>query len=301
MLSQRSLEVFHQVMRFGSIAGAAAELNVSQPAISRHIKDLEISTGLHLFDRTGKRILPTRQAFSLLAEVERAFIGLREIEGRLDHIRMTSVEETLIAGMPILATTIIPDTLADIMPDFRHLRVELQSARTANILPRVAGGLYELGAVGLRRAATGLKVVWQQELPYFCIFPSDHPFSERSEIRVSDLEGQELIGFAETTVTGPQIDKLLAGLAQPPVIRVWVHLSESASSFVMRGHGVAIMDPFGARAHEMRGGKALPFISPATFAIALVTQADKPLTPFLRAFVDRFDEQVKSYIRTEHR
>lgn len=295
MLSQRSLEVFHQVMRFGSIAGAAAELNVSQPAISRHIKDLEIATGLHLFDRTGKRILPTKQAFGLLAEVERSFVGLREIASRLDRIIASSVEEVTVAGMPVLATTVIPDTVADIIPRFRNLNVELQSARTSNILPRVAGGLYEIGAVGLRRATAGLHVVWHRELPYSCIFAPDHPFADKDVIHPSDLEGQELIGFAGTTVTGPQIDKLMASLARPPVIRVRVHLSGSASLMVMRGFGVAVVDPFLARDHEMRGGISRPFISPASFDISLITASEKPLTEFLQAFIDGFDKQVRSY------
>ena len=50
MLSQRSLEAFREVMRTGSVSGAAEELLVSQPAVSRLIRELE--------ERLDLRLLP---------------------------------------------------------------------------------------------------------------------------------------------------------------------------------------------------------------------------------------------------
>lgn len=295
MLSQRSLEAFHQVMRFGSIAAAASELNISQPAISRHVRDLEAATGLQLFTRMGNRLHPTRQAFGLLAEVERSFVGLREIEGQIDRIASGAAEKITIAGMPILAMTIIPRTVAELVPTFPQHSIELQSARSSNILPRVMGGLYSLGAVALRRADTGLNVVWRQEFRYACIIPPEHPFAEKPFMLPSDLEGADFVGYADTTVTGPQFDRLFAVMERPPIIRVRVHMSESASILVMRGLGVAVVDPFMARAHEERGGLSRPFISSARFDICLVTQPGRPLPDFVRAFIEIFDKQARSY------
>ena len=70
MLSQRALEAFH----------AASTLSVSQPAVSRHLRDLESRTGLVLFTRMGNRIVPADAARALLLEVERSFVGLSAIE-----------------------------------------------------------------------------------------------------------------------------------------------------------------------------------------------------------------------------
>lgn len=80
MLSQRALEAFHAVMTTSSVSSAASTLSVSQPAVSRHLRDLESRTGLVLFTRMGNRIVPADAARALLLEVERSFVGLSAIE-----------------------------------------------------------------------------------------------------------------------------------------------------------------------------------------------------------------------------
>lgn len=52
LLNPRQLEAFRLVMQRGSVTGAAAELRISQPAVSRFIRDLEVRSGITLFERT---------------------------------------------------------------------------------------------------------------------------------------------------------------------------------------------------------------------------------------------------------
>ncbi len=296
MLSQRALEIFHEVMRFGSVSRAAAELNLSQPAISRHIKELEVATGLLLFDRSKQRMVPTQQALRLLSEVERAFVGLRELESRLGQIATGRDEKLTIAGMPNLAATVIPDACSDVARSFPELMIEIQSGRTANILPRVVGGLYDIGAVALRRNMTGLRVVWHAELPYHCIMPLGHKLDTREVVTPADLAGAPIIGFADTTVTGVQLDQLTAALPDPPVVRMRVHLSASASRLVSEGHWLAVVDPFAAASHARAGGISRPFESPARFNIFLVVREHVPLSDAVAAFIARFDERVSALL-----
>ncbi|HRK19420.1 MAG TPA: LysR family transcriptional regulator, partial [Hyphomicrobiaceae bacterium] len=58
-LNPRQIEAFRMVMLRGSITAAAQMLNVSQPAVSRLIRDLEVRSGLALFERHGNHLLPT--------------------------------------------------------------------------------------------------------------------------------------------------------------------------------------------------------------------------------------------------
>ncbi len=55
---------------------AAVMVHLTQPAVSRLIKDFEASLGLKLFERSGSGIAPTREAHIIFAEVERLFSGL---------------------------------------------------------------------------------------------------------------------------------------------------------------------------------------------------------------------------------
>src|SRR3954454_2481563 len=83
-LRLRDLRVFFTVMQSGSLAKAAVQLRVSQPAVSQVIADLEHTLGARLFDRSSRGVEPTVYANALLARGRAAFDelrqGIREIE-----------------------------------------------------------------------------------------------------------------------------------------------------------------------------------------------------------------------------
>ena len=83
-LRLRDLHVFFTVVQTGSLAKAAANLHVSQPAVSQLIIDLEHAVGVKLFDRSSRGVTPTVYGRTLLARGQSAFDelrqGIREIE-----------------------------------------------------------------------------------------------------------------------------------------------------------------------------------------------------------------------------
>lgn len=80
----RDLHVFFTVVQAGSLAKAAAQLRVSQPAVSQLIRDLELSLDVKLFDRNSRGVEPTLYGRALLARGRAAFDelkqGIREIQ-----------------------------------------------------------------------------------------------------------------------------------------------------------------------------------------------------------------------------
>lgn len=295
MLSQRSLEVFRAVMQTGSLVGAAQEIRISQPAVSRHIQDLEARTGLVLFQRSGNRAIPTRQAFGLLSEVERAFIGLREIEAQLPRIASGEAEKTQIAAMPVTATTIVPEVVAELTRSFPEMNVELQAARSSNILPKVRGGAYALGLVSLRQPTAGIRVIWRGAFPYFVLLPEGDPLAGREFILPQDLAGRQMIGYAESAVSGSALDRVLSGLSPAPQIRLRVHLSKSTWALVNGGCGVAIVDVFAAENHRQRGGIVRPFVTGVRFELSLVTPEQAPRSAYVEAFVAALQSRSLAY------
>ncbi len=83
-LRLRDLHVFLPLPVTGSLAKAAANLHVSQPAVSQLIIDLEHAVGVKLFDRSSRGVTPTVYGRTLLARGQSAFDelrqGIREIE-----------------------------------------------------------------------------------------------------------------------------------------------------------------------------------------------------------------------------
>ena len=77
-LRLRDLHVLMTVARLGSMAKAAAELGVSQPAVSEVIADLETALGVRLLDRTPQGAQPTPYGAVLIARAAAAFDELRQ-------------------------------------------------------------------------------------------------------------------------------------------------------------------------------------------------------------------------------
>src|SRR3712207_2008590 len=69
-LSARQIEVFRAVMVAGSLSGAAQQLNVSQPSLTRLVRRIEDQVGFALFDRVKGRLLPTAEARMVFAKLQ---------------------------------------------------------------------------------------------------------------------------------------------------------------------------------------------------------------------------------------
>lgn len=98
MIQSRQLEAFRAVMLTGGMTMAADLVRITQPAISRLIRGLEDELGLRLFERSGNRLRPTREAGILFGEVSRHFTGIEHInkvatELRESHKRLNILTE----------------------------------------------------------------------------------------------------------------------------------------------------------------------------------------------------------------
>jgi LysR family transcriptional regulator, low CO2-responsive transcriptional regulator len=79
-LSMRQLRIFQSAARHGSFSKAAIELNLTAPAISMQIKELETDLGLLLFARIGRRVELTTAGEYFLVDVKKIASNLRDAE-----------------------------------------------------------------------------------------------------------------------------------------------------------------------------------------------------------------------------
>lgn len=86
-LTLRQLTVFAAVARHSSAAKAAAELGVSQPAVSVHIKQLESWTSFTLFHRSSRRLSLTASGEMFLAYAAPLLESMKQIEAAVQRIR----------------------------------------------------------------------------------------------------------------------------------------------------------------------------------------------------------------------
>ena len=89
--STSALLAFEATARLGSIAHAAEELEVSSPAISRHISKLERTLNVRLFERKGRGLILTRNGEDYFVSVQSSIQSLRAAGKRLNENKATIV------------------------------------------------------------------------------------------------------------------------------------------------------------------------------------------------------------------
>lgn len=86
-LNLHLLRLFAAVARTGSFSRAADLLHISQPAISKGVRDFELQVGCRLLDRTSKGVRPTREGAALARHAETLFAAERAAEDELQALR----------------------------------------------------------------------------------------------------------------------------------------------------------------------------------------------------------------------
>lgn len=188
-LKLRDLQVLLTVARCGSMGKAAAELSVSQPAISKAIADMESELGVRLLDRGQQGVEPTIYARALLDRGSVVFDELKQALGHIEFLANPEEGELRVGSTIAIGTTFIP-AVVDKMSR-RHPRIVF------HLLAGEAGLMYR--ALAERRAdlvvaPTFVPMAKEQvqadalyDEPLVVVADKQNPWTRRTRVRLVDL------------------------------------------------------------------------------------------------------------------
>src|SRR2546429_4375845 len=107
-INSRQVEAFRAMMLTGSVTDAAKLMAVTQPAVSRLLRDFQALLKTELFERRGSGLVPTAAATALYIEIERSFVGLERITPAAQEIRSRRTGTLRIAALPALSNGYLP-------------------------------------------------------------------------------------------------------------------------------------------------------------------------------------------------
>jgi len=243
-LTFRQVEVFQAIMHFGNVTRAAEYLQVSQPAVSRTIADLQEVAGFTLFRRTRTGMQPTPEAEALMDEVRGLFVGIEALSERMRAIRDHQVGTLRLATISLYGNTILPQLVAQFSAQHRGLRVSIDILSHEGVVSKLEQGGADLGLIALPAFSNRLDKITLASQPALCMMPKGHRLAEKPVVTVEDLEGEDFISFIPGTTTRFQIDAVFerAGVTRHTLFEVGSH--EAAGELVRMGAGVAILSPF---------------------------------------------------------
>ncbi|MDE1150236.1 MAG: LysR substrate-binding domain-containing protein [Azospirillaceae bacterium] len=293
----RQIEAFRAVMTSGGITAAAAMLNISQPSVSRLIADLERVVGFDLFERRGRRLVPTEQANSFYEAVHQSFTGVELLKQAARRIRAHPVGTIRIAALSALAGGILPTVMARFHALYPDVKVTVESQGQHGVEDRVFLGQADLGLGVNAPPRQGLRTSPLVPAEYVCVLPPDHPLGAKRVIHAGDLAGQRFIGpMHEADALWDDIDRML--VAEGVVVDRLIETQHSfpAYCYVTAGLGVTIAEPFSALLFARLGAQIRRFRPRIASTFTLLEATSIGPTPGL---VAQF-RQIIQDVATEH-
>ncbi|MBJ7341278.1 LysR family transcriptional regulator [Mycolicibacterium sp.] len=233
----RTLRYFAEVVEAGTVSAAAETLHVTQPGLSRQLRQLERQLGVSLFDRragrltvsaAGRYVLP--HVHRILADAERLALGARMFaEGRLDRMTVAAPATTLAEVIAPFIATLAP---ADPTPTaFASDGYEPQAALRAGADLVVTNG----------RPADTMQSVAIGVLPVWAYLPRAHPWATRAAIDLEDLADEKIICLPTTFNARQALDAAAMREHQNVVVHVEASSGTVAQALAAAGRGIAVV------------------------------------------------------------
>ena len=190
----RLMEYFLAVVREGNISAAAAALHVSQPALSRQMKDLEEELGVELFLRGHRSITLTEEGSVLRRRAEEMVSLLQITEREINQVRNHLSGEVRIGTGESLAFHHLSKIAGRIHRDHPDVRFSITSGDTADLMEQLDNGLLDVALMFSDYDNSRYSEVQLPEEDKFAmLMRKDSPLAEKDVIKLSDLQGIPLI------------------------------------------------------------------------------------------------------------
>ena len=273
-MNEKELIAFRTVAQTGSFTRAAATLNLTQPAVSKRIANLEAQCNAKLLDRVGKRVFLTAAGSALLAETEKVLAALTDAQRAVANLSAEPVGTLALATSHHIGLHRLAPVLRALKEDCPGIRLDIRFEDSEDAADMVARGQVELAVVTLdpggyqHLAATP---IWHDPLSF--MVATDHPLAAQQQTTLTELTEHDAILPGAKTYTGRIVAALFADAQLTLTPTLATNYLETIHMLVGTGLGWSMLPSTMAQGlHTLRCGK------PVERRLGLVTNPARTAT-----------------------
>ncbi len=255
MLNLHHLAVFHAVAVTESVSRGAEQLLISQPAVSKQLKQLEQSLNVQLVDRHAKGICLTAAGQLLNDYAARIFALSAEAQAALDDLSSLGRGSLSVGAGPTVGIYLLPRALVEFRRQFPSIRLHVETEGPHLLRQRLVDGILDFGLSEAPITSDDLQSrIFMTDLLVPIAAPN-HQLANRKSVRAQDFCREPFIA-RETGAAGMSlVERSLAqrGLEVEPILTVGS--TEAIKQAVTAGLGVAMVSRLAIRteiaAHQL--------------------------------------------------
>lgn len=195
----RSLLVFREVGRLGSLTAAADALGWTQPAVSQHVRRLERVLGVPLAVRQGRGIEITQAGHALLRHADAVAGALRDAAREMDDHARARAGVVRIAAFPSASATLVAGCVRVMAAQHPGIEVRLSQLEPPEAAAALSSAECDIAIVFAHASAAPERFTDFDRIelladPVRLVLPPGHPLADRGALGLAELRGERWVG-----------------------------------------------------------------------------------------------------------
>lgn len=296
-MNVKALRAFCLVVTRGSLAAAADDMHLSQPAVSRLIANLEFELGLKLFSRDKRTLIPSAEGRSFYREASRVLAGIEHLPQLAAEIGAGRQAPLRVVVMARLAAAVAAPAFAAFAKQQPQisLSVEVHTRRDRERL--LVNHQFDMGFGPLPVAIAGLTAERLFSSRMIVALPRHSPLAQRPFLKADDLGDEPQIALTRETLIRQQMDAIFLQARRTPNVLMEVSSTALACQIVASGVGYTLCDPFAASAEGGRRLALVPLAPKFDLDYGVIRPGGTQLTPPMRALCDLVRHSAEAILR----
>jgi len=234
-MSDFRLRTFYTVATLGSFTKAAEALYITQPAVTKHIHELESELGLPLFERKGNSIQLTEAGIIVRAHAEHILDTYRQLEFDVSTLKHQLSGRLRLGASTTISQYVLPTFLASFNQRFPEIRVTLINENSRIIEKALFEKEIDLGLVENSSRNKGLKYIPFLDDELVLVTATNHKLYKKEPVSLKTLTGIPLVLREKGSGTLEVLEKFLRrqGLSLRDLnVRIYLGSSEGIKSYI---------------------------------------------------------------------
>lgn len=294
-MDTRMIRYFLAIAEEENISKAAEKLHMSQPPLSRQLKQLEEELGVELFYRDKGRIWLTDAGYFLKERASEIVELMDKTEAQMRELYHDQGGNIYIGTIETAANYLLPKWISGFNRRYPNITYHVNNNNTDEIMKKIDNGVYDIGIVREPFNSEKYECIRLPEETWIACLPKNHALAETEEttINLAQLAGEQLI-LPGRSIHEEQIKKWFELLGTRPRVICWYTALINGLALAQNGLGI-LLCPKSAEPlfHGKENIVYKEIINPRlTSSVVVIWKRNKRLSTAVGQFIDYIREEV---------
>ena len=218
-MDARRLSFLVAAVERGSINAAAAAMRISQPAVTKAIRQLERDLGVALLERGSEGVKPTLYGRALYAHAKAVIAELDDATATIRHLKGETREKVSVGGLASVVSAVLAPAIGAVIASRPNMAIHVAELSTMDCFQALRRGEIDFGVVMMSRDApeVGLSATVLLSEPLAIIVRHGHPIAFRRSVHLSDLARFPWVLPTPSGLQRGLVDEMFRNAELPPI------------------------------------------------------------------------------------